>query len=569
MPLRSCLCTLALAAALSAQVGGRGGGVVQFTPSAGLQPQPAANQTPLATDCAASGTVVNAVTGEPIPRAMVSLSGQSNTGSATDSNGQWSVTNQTCGFITPTATHPGFITGSYGQQQTVFRRLELVSGSPMRDLKITLMPEGTISGRVQDENGDPIEGAQITVARVAVLNGTRAMINGGVGGVGTDSQGNFRTDRLQPGRYVVCAQSSERVFPAGGGEAMVYASDCYPGPISAGPSVAAPLDAGRELRIGLTLRSTAGLHVRGTVSGMPGTPGGRGTVNLMRVVNQGRGGGLVGMMGGSAVRPSLIAPDGSFDITSVSPGSYVARAAIQTQPGPNNVLSADQEIQVGNSDVSNVHLSLQPNGSVAGTVHVVLTNPTADKPDASKPNVNVNINPATPGMGGANGQAQWDADHLNFTLPSVQPGQYYLNLGLRQTSGTYIKSATLNGQDVINQPFTVNGATGPIEIFVSDDSGTFSANVTDTNDQPVSGMIVLKPSSGQSIVVPAGDDGKATRDGLPAGQYRAWAFDDIRNVPYNEDEWMAQHAGPSQSVTISASGAANITLKRIAAPAEP
>jgi hypothetical protein len=403
-----------------------------------------------------------------------------------------------------------------------------------------------------------------------VINGARAMVNGGGGLPTSDSQGNFRTDRLQPGRYVICAQSAERLFPTGGGEALVYTSDCYPGPISAGPSVAAPLDAGRELRVGLTLRSTPGFHVRGTVSGMPATQ--RAGVSLMPVVNQGRGGGLVGLMGGSAIRSGIVAPDGSFDITNVTPGSYIARTQAQIQPGPggpNNSLFAEQEVQVGNSDVNNLHLTLQPPGSVSGTVHVVLSNPTADKPGASQLTVNVNINPETPGFGGVNGQAQWDADHLNFTFPSVMFGQYYLNANVRQDIGTYIKSATLNGQDVLNQPFAVNGNTGPIEIVVSDDSGTFTANVADANDQPISAMIILKPSIGQVLTIPAGDDGKASRDGLPTGQYRAWAFDDTRNVPYNEDEWMTQHAGPATSVSISASGSVNVTVKRVTAPADP
>jgi hypothetical protein len=550
-----------MALALSAQIGGRGG--IGFNPGGPMQPN--VNQAPPATDCAASGTVVNAITGEPIARAMVSLSGPSNGGAATDSNGQWSVTNQTCGFINPTTTHPGFITGFYGQQsgQSGPRRVELVSGSPVRDLKLTLMPEGTISGRVQDENGDPVEGAAITVARMAVMNGERAMINGG-GGAGSDSQGNFRTDRLQPGRYVVCAQSSGRVFPIGGGEPMVYTGDCYPGPIASGPSVAAPLEGGRELRVGLTLRSTAGLHVRGTVSGLPA--GQRATVNLTNVITQGRGGGLVGMMGGASMR-GFTAPDGTFDITGVISGSYVARVQVQNQSGPPG-LFAGQEVSVGSSDVNNLHLALQPLGSVTGTVHVVLTNPASDKPAASKPNININISPETPGMGGTGGPAQWDADHLNFTFAIVQPGRYVINANLPGNNGTYVKSATLNGQDVLNQPFTVNGATGPIEIVVSDDSGTFTANVTDANDQPISAMIILKPSSGQTITLGT-DDGKATRDGLPVGQYHAWAFDDIRNVPYNEDEWMTQHAGPATAVTISASGSANVTIKRVNAPAEP
>ena len=156
MPIRYCICVILMAVTLHGQ-GGRGGrGPAPGAPAA----SGSASQAPPATDCAASGTVVNAVTGEPIVRAMVSMSAAGGSGSATDAKGAWSVTDQTCGFVTPTALHPGFLNGSYGQSGSgPAKRLELVSGSPVHDLKISLMPEGAVAGRVQDENGDPIEGA--------------------------------------------------------------------------------------------------------------------------------------------------------------------------------------------------------------------------------------------------------------------------------------------------------------------------------------------------------------------------------------------------------------------------
>jgi len=195
-----------------------------------------AQLSPPANDCAASGTVVNAITGEPIPRAMVTMSGTG--GTATDSKGQWSITGQACGQVTPTVWHPGFLVANFGPSGSrPPRRVELVSGSPVHDLEFSLMPEGSVAGRVQDESGDPIEGAQIRVMRVAVENGRRIMVSAR-GGATSDAQGNFRADTQPPGHYIVCAQSAQPTYPAGGGAAYVYGEACFPGPISSGPSIA-------------------------------------------------------------------------------------------------------------------------------------------------------------------------------------------------------------------------------------------------------------------------------------------------------------------------------------------
>ena len=64
----------------------------------------------------------------------------------------------------------------------------------------------------------------------------------------------------------------------------------------------------------------------------------------------------------------------------------------------------------------------------------------------------------------------------------------------------------------------------------------------------------------------SGDDGHATRQSFPTGDYRAWAFDDLSNVPYAEDDWMTQNAGPGEKVTVTKAGTANVTLKQMVVP---
>lgn len=102
---------------------------------------------------------------------------------------------------------------------------------------------------------------------------------------------------------------------------MAYREDRYPGSPMAGPSIAIPFEAGRELRTAFTLTPIRGVCVRGSISGLPGgassgaSPGPQASVVLVR--------------SGNGISPNLSAltrPDGSFDIGSVPPGSYVARA---------------------------------------------------------------------------------------------------------------------------------------------------------------------------------------------------------------------------------------------------
>jgi hypothetical protein len=533
---------------------------------------------PPAMDCAASGTVINALTGAPIPRAMI----QGNPGgTATNAQGEWSITGQRCGRWNPRASHPGFLNGSYGAgpQGVARQALDLVSGTPATGIKISMMPESSVSGTVINTDGDPIEGAQIMVMRARTVNGYR-VLTGGQGGR-TDLRGNFNIDRIPPGRIIVCAISSEQTFPLGGGAPLVYPQECYPGPPSQGPSIAMPVEAGRDTHVSLTLHSTPGVHVRGV---LPGVPRGRGAVvRLIPAPDAPRGKNtpFAGSRGMTSARPGQIAPDGKFDIENVTPGSYIAMARLGGGRGA-TAMTASARINVGAADVDGVQLAFESPVAVTGTVRYELAGgipaPGA-QPDggagpqprnsAQNQTVRVNLNPAEPGTGGT-GPAKWDDSRLNFSWAAVTPGYYNLNASVRGVQGAYIKSATIGGQDVLNQPLSIEGPTGPIEIVVSDDSGTFQGTVTDAAGNPAPGFVLLKSISraGTTISFAAGDDGKATRANVPSGDYSAWAFDDISQIAWNEEDWMKQHAGAPVQVTISKSGAAPVTLKRIAAPAE-
>jgi hypothetical protein len=63
-----------------------------------------------------------------------------------------------------------------------------------------------------------------------------------------------------------------------------------------------------------------------------------------------------------------------------------------------------------------------------------------------------------------------------------------------------------------------------------------------------------------------GDDGRAEWQNLPTSDYRVWAWDNIQPVPCAEEDWMNRNAGPGEKISIATASAANVTVKRQAAP---
>ncbi len=325
---------------------------MQAQPSPGVQKQ-------LARDCAASGTVVNALTGEPIMRAMVSFSGAaSEPGAATDARGNWAIANLTCDTRMPTAIREGFLPGNENLPgaEAEKRKVQLVSGSPVTDVKISLMPGGIVSGTVRDSYGEPLHGAQVSLMRVKTQAGKRGLSQ--VESAVTDAEGNFRMDGLDRGSYAVCAGSRQVTYPAGGGESLVYRDSCFPGPLETALLTPFRLEPGREVRTALTLRATRGVHVRGRISGVPAATANsavRMGVDWIKATNSG----YMGSGGANRVQP-----DGTFDIAPVQPGSYMASGWVSDSG------MAEARVEVGSADIDNLVLTLQPLGNVMGTVLV-------------------------------------------------------------------------------------------------------------------------------------------------------------------------------------------------------
>ena len=509
-------------------------------------------QTPTGTDCAADGYVVNAITGEPIPRARIFASSASANGTSAngpggsggtptsvtaDSSGHWRFPSLACGPIHLTAVRQGFLSAPPPPAA-----ITLASGSPAHDIAIRLTPTAVITGKVVDDQGDPVPNMQIILLASRVADGRRTFVLTGTatGNSSTNDLGEFRLAGLSAGKYIVCAEPNVR----GGGDPVTYGESCYPGSFENGAASALDVASGGEMRADIAVHEVPPVHVRGVMTGMPKAQGVALTLNR-RSINLPTG-----------ARAAKVSPDGKFDVAGVSPGSYVL-STDYFEAGAR--LHARVPVEVGNADVNEVTVHLDSGFTIAGKVRIE-----SKSNEAPAQKIVVALRSAEPMSGG--GPTQWNADHSAFTIGDLTPGNYRLDVVIG--GKLFVKNATLAGRDIIGQEIPLVESSGPLDIVLSDDGGALDVRVTGADDQPAqgSGVMILRNGSQPQTAI-AGPDGRATLQGLAPGDYQVYAWDDVRQVEYANPDWIGRYGAGGHLVSVQAGQFPQVTVKQQLVPA--
>ena len=145
-------------------------------------------------------------TGRPVKRARVVVAGGGRPRAATtDEQGRFRVTALPAGTYSITATKTGFVDGAFGQRRAVRTGtpVELTDGQQRADVDLKLMRGGVVTGRVLDEDGEPLARAMVTVLRQQYVRGEKQLTPAGTDQ--SDDRGQFRVFGLPPGDYFVSA----------------------------------------------------------------------------------------------------------------------------------------------------------------------------------------------------------------------------------------------------------------------------------------------------------------------------------------------------------------------------
>ena len=141
------------------------------------------------------GTVVNALTGEPINRALVQVPNAHSVMTASD--GSFEVTGIPDVVTFLTARKPGFFNDPEIHPGRQFLYINVAEVKDPQILKLT--PQGIISGRVTDSAGDPIEYLSVGLVSSSIQDGRKRLVQSGQ--TTTNENGEYRLPQLRPGQY--------------------------------------------------------------------------------------------------------------------------------------------------------------------------------------------------------------------------------------------------------------------------------------------------------------------------------------------------------------------------------
>jgi protocatechuate 3,4-dioxygenase beta subunit len=519
------------------------------------------------------GRVVAADGGRPLRRVQIrvtapGLAGPPQTAS-TDEDGRYELTTLPAGRYTISATRAGFLPLRYGQRRPreLGRVVDLADGQAVERIDFALPKMSVISGRVTDEEGEPIAGVNVHAMRSAYFDGRRQWVRVSESNLRTDDAGEYRITGLVPGTYIVEARSrDEWTIDAGGHEqTMGYAPTYFPGTTSMSDAGRVTVALGREAASNdFSLQVGRAVTVSGTALTSQGKP--FRSVNL-RLEVRSEGGGMFGTAGD--VRTDA---DGRFTFRNVAPGDYILNATEQ-EPSPE---LASLPILVDGGDLTNLTLAGSAGGTLSG--QVVLDDGVAQKmPRVSIRIVERQLGQPSPSMLGAFRNryvpVEPTADGA-FSVAHVL-GPSYIDVTL--PDGWIVKSIAQSGRDITDAPIVLrNGDDLPgVRITLTDRPTSVSGAVTgDNGSPPVDGTVVVFAAEAQrwfdgSRFVKAtrpDQQGRYQVKGLPPGDYLAVALPYAEEGAWNEPDYLRSLQPRAQAVTLSEGDPKTLPLTLLSQP---
>ena len=530
-----------------------------------------------------TGAVMNSVTGKAIPRVLVQLefsirvtepeghlSLSASRTLLTGLDGSFSFDNVPSGRAEIRLTKPGYfhssaLYGRYAAYMAMNAPFPIEVGPETGKVVLKLTPTATITGTVQGNDDEPIEGVQINVLALRVNEGRRELQSEGRNAT-TDEDGNFRITGLVPGQYYVRANASwaSRVILGAqsdnGGEAYP-ASVYFPASTDIAGAERLELTGGQHKEVHFVLKTVPSFRIAGVVSRPDGWK-----LNPPVFVDDTQQ---------PIVTVNRFDPQGgAFEFRAVPAGNYLL--LISGMDGERRYSVNYQRFAV-HSNLADLRLALQPGFDIPIIEHADLhreglrghctstgrSGETHESDCSDYPSVRLELHSLD------FSQVQFNSDYGPLkekqSVRGVMPGKY--NVRAMPMFGGYVQSMRSGAVDLLREPLVIpaDGNVDPIEVVLRDDSATLKIKIRDAKPSQPTLVLVFPDSLGtaqpQSTATILADEVYLTA--VPPGAYIVFAFDSVEQVNYASGEELAKYAEQATSVRVGANDNASVVVDLI------
>ena len=481
---------------------------------------------------AVEGTVVDAATHAPLPGVhiqMVSMTAGTSMpfpdeayGAISGKDGRFSIGNIKPAAYILSTQKAGYIKAPGSADAGRGNSLALKPGEHRTDLNIEMTLKAIIQGRVMDENGDPVQHAQVS-ATSASAGGPQAAAGRMYGS--TDERGQFRMTGA-PGRYVVSAASPQNgminMAPevrSDGTQPPAYAVTWYPAvPDKAAASVVEAVSGRETTGIDIRLAVQRSVSLRGTVGGFP--------------PNQGRPFVILWTESPAAQvrgeRIAIVSPDGKFSFAALAAGNYSVEARLDNPDGP-SMRSSAVPLRL-DSDLTGMDIRLTAGEELRGVVEGI-PGPAGKRTISLDPVYSSQNRMRFP----ADKPVSVEADG-SFRIPNVFPGKSRVKI-TPLPEGTYVKTVRADTSESRDGTLDLSkGVAGVrVKILVSAGAGTIEGRILNADGTVAESPVLYALLAESPDDLNLGDlkpiTGSATYSikNIRPGKYRLFAMDPLQS----------------------------------------
>jgi hypothetical protein len=480
------------------------------------------------------------------------------------------------GRYTFTAEHAGYATTFYSDKAAADPSvLILTAGQHIAELAIELAPQAVLSGTVTGDDGSPMAGVTVRPMRRLLVNG-RIRIAAAGEGVQTDAGGQYQLT-VAAGRWYLGFSIANPAAPARARRAAAppgtpdvpersYVDTYYPGATKLTLAQGIDAAAGQQLPgLDMHLRKTLVYHVRGEITGsLQGVSSARDTFHLFATPDGGESNPGVSDQG------QPVAADGSFEFDGLAPGAWTL-TVVRYAPGRESL--GRQLVEIGDQNVEDVVIPVQPPADLRGSVRTVPQDPPGFNPSPQTVTpLQVRLTPLDALLNPAAAPVQNDGA---FTVRNVEAGRYRVDFF--PPPGAFVKSVIFAGQECIDSGIDVsNGAgTSSLRIVVSMTAGQIIGSVTDPGQGPpaVSYVTIVPegPPPSPSVVyrpelhrtVQTDPSGQFAVNSVVPGKYRVYAWERLDTVDFADREFLKLFDDLSAVVTVTEDNSEQASLIRV------